>query len=133
MVIHYFIFTGVLIFTFFIIVYLLAGAPPRKHKAASTPGKPLLDGSAKSSKPLLDHIAWASFGIGIFLMFLISLAAVEGDGHFRSWETIRSQTRALWVLAAITVGVPTLIVLYQALGSFFARSFRGKKPPLDEL
>jgi hypothetical protein len=75
-------------------------------------------------KPTLDRIAWVSFGAGMLLMFYMALYGIlsEGDGDFRTWDTIRRHKRIFFAGAALAVIVPAAVFLAQKLPRPFART-----------
>jgi len=80
-----------------------------------------------------DRIAWTIFAFGICLMLTMVLFTMtqEGDGDFRTWETIRLHSRVLLAISIIPILGPLVVFLVQAV-----RAHRGtavaKKAPVDD-
>src|SRR5437870_1372308 len=88
-------------------------------------------GSSKPARSQTDRIAWTIFALGICLMFGMAVyaMALEGDGHFRSWELIRAHKRWFLAIAVISVAGPLIVFLHQAIRGHGPRS-SGKRPPI---
>lgn len=80
-----------------------------------------------------DRLAWTVFALGVCLMVTMTLytMALEGDGSWRSWETIRRHRWIFLALAMITVSGPLAAYLTQALRTQ-SRGARSKPKPLDD-
>src|SRR5262249_6110474 len=100
--------SSVLFLIWILLSYLIIKLPPPRPEVKK-----------KGRRSTIDRIAWTVFGLGFVLLFFLSFYAAqsESDGAFRSWETIRRHTRIFLLIAAVTVGIPALIFLYQTLGS----------------
>lgn len=84
--------------------------------------------SSGTGKPVSDRVAWTVFAVGICLMFsmVLYVAASEGDGTYRSWDTIRLHTRVFLALALIAVLGPLIVSVFQAMRP------NSSKPPCEE-
>jgi hypothetical protein len=91
--------------------------------------------SGRSRRVALDCLGWGLFALGLIGMFGVVMLSLlsEGDGDFRTWDTIRKQVRMLFGCGVLAIGGPAAVWLLQ---KWLDRGIRSRKPdrpgdPLD--
>lgn len=73
----------------------------------------------KQVRGIADRVAWTGFALGVCLMLNMVLHASlsEGDGDFRTWETITLHRRLFFAFGLLAVLGPLAVFLMQLSSS----------------